>query len=302
MEELVGVPVERRLGGPGSRAEPRRSHEGPRRRRRRPRARPRLAARAEPHGRPSSSPRRATPGSRARRPACRSPPTTSAASCAAVERERIDLTVVGPEAPLVAGLADELEARGHPVFGPTRDAARIEGSKAWAKELCERHGIPAARSRTFTDAGSGASDFVDELGAGARRRQGRRPGGRQGRDRRARPRGGREPPSRPRLVDGVVRRRGLARGGRGVPGGPRGLGVRAHRRPRRAAARASRRTSSARARATRAPTPAAWAPTSPLAVRRPRHRAGDLERRRARDGARRWRPRACATGGSCTRA
>src|SRR5439155_13762657 len=51
------------------------------------------------------------------------------------EREDVDLTVVGPEAPLVVGLADELEARGLPVFGPSRSAARIEGSKAWAKEL-----------------------------------------------------------------------------------------------------------------------------------------------------------------------
>jgi phosphoribosylamine--glycine ligase len=84
---------------------------------------------------------------------------------AAVEREGIDLTIVGPEAPLVAGLADELEARGHPVFGPTRDAARIEGSKAWAKELCERHGIPAARSRSFTKLRP-ALAFVDELGGG----------------------------------------------------------------------------------------------------------------------------------------
>jgi phosphoribosylamine---glycine ligase len=65
-----------------------------------------------------------------------------------VERERVDLTVVGPEVPLVAGLADELSVRGHAVFGPSKAAARIEGSKAWAKELCERHGIPAARSRT----------------------------------------------------------------------------------------------------------------------------------------------------------
>lgn len=68
-----------------------------------------------------------------------------------VERERVDLTVVGPETPLVAGLADELASRGQPVFGPSRAAARIEGSKAWAKELCERYGIPAARSRTFTE-------------------------------------------------------------------------------------------------------------------------------------------------------
>jgi phosphoribosylamine---glycine ligase len=69
----------------------------------------------------------------------------------AVEKEGIDLTIVGPEAPLVAGLADELEARGHAVFGPNAAAARIEGSKAWAKDLCERHGIPAARSRTFSE-------------------------------------------------------------------------------------------------------------------------------------------------------
>jgi len=68
-----------------------------------------------------------------------------------VEHEAIDLTVVGPEAPLVAGLVDELEAAGRSVFGPTRDGARIEGSKAWTKELCERYGIPAGRSRTVTD-------------------------------------------------------------------------------------------------------------------------------------------------------
>jgi phosphoribosylamine--glycine ligase len=82
---------------------------------------------------------------------------------AAVGRESIDLTIVGPEAPLVGGLADELEARGHPVFGPTREAARIEGSKSWAKELCERHEIPAARSGSFT-AMAPALDYVEELG------------------------------------------------------------------------------------------------------------------------------------------
>ncbi len=68
-----------------------------------------------------------------------------------VEREDVDLTVVGPEVPLVAGLVDELEAAGRRVFGPTKDAARIEGSKAWTKELCERYGIPTGRSRTVTD-------------------------------------------------------------------------------------------------------------------------------------------------------
>ena len=71
--------------------------------------------------------------------------------CGLVEREQIDLTVVGPEGPLVAGLADELISRDRRVFGPTKDAARIEGSKAWTKELCERHGIPAGRSRTVSN-------------------------------------------------------------------------------------------------------------------------------------------------------
>jgi phosphoribosylamine---glycine ligase len=58
---------------------------------------------------------------------------------------QIDLTVVGPEAPLVAGLADRLTARGLKVFGPTAAAAAIEASKAWAKGLMQRHGIPTAR-------------------------------------------------------------------------------------------------------------------------------------------------------------
>jgi phosphoribosylamine--glycine ligase len=79
------------------------------------------------------------------------------------ERERIDLTVVGPEAPLVAGLADALVARGRAVFGPSAASARIEGSKAWAKDLMLRHGIPTARAGVFT-ALEPAIAFVDELG------------------------------------------------------------------------------------------------------------------------------------------
>jgi phosphoribosylamine--glycine ligase len=65
--------------------------------------------------------------------------------------ERIDLTVVGPEVPLVAGLADRLAAAGHTVFGPSAAAARIEGSKAFAKDLMARHHIPTARFETFSD-------------------------------------------------------------------------------------------------------------------------------------------------------
>jgi phosphoribosylamine--glycine ligase len=61
-----------------------------------------------------------------------------------VEREDADLTVVGPEAPLVAGLVDELQARGRLAFGPTRAAARLEGSKAYAKEVMAAAGVPTA--------------------------------------------------------------------------------------------------------------------------------------------------------------
>jgi phosphoribosylamine--glycine ligase len=61
-----------------------------------------------------------------------------------------DLVVIGPEAPLVAGLADELRARGRRAFGPGRDAARLEGSKAFAKDLMVRHGIPTARAVAYT--------------------------------------------------------------------------------------------------------------------------------------------------------
>jgi phosphoribosylamine--glycine ligase len=70
---------------------------------------------------------------------------------ALVEAESIDLTVVGPEAPLVAGLVDALEARGRRAFGPSAAGARIEGSKAWAKELLLRHGIPTGRAEITDD-------------------------------------------------------------------------------------------------------------------------------------------------------
>ncbi len=62
----------------------------------------------------------------------------------------IDLVVIGPEAPLVAGVADAVRQAGIPAFGPGADGARIEGSKAFSKDLMERHGLPAGRSRTFT--------------------------------------------------------------------------------------------------------------------------------------------------------
>ena len=66
-------------------------------------------------------------------------------------RERYDLVVIGPEAPLAAGVADELAAARIPVFGPSRAAARLESSKAFAKRQMERSGIATAASATFTD-------------------------------------------------------------------------------------------------------------------------------------------------------
>jgi phosphoribosylamine--glycine ligase len=65
--------------------------------------------------------------------------------------EDVDLTIVGPEAPLVAGLADALRARGRATLGPGAAGARIEGSKSWARWLCETHGIPTPRSARFTE-------------------------------------------------------------------------------------------------------------------------------------------------------
>ena len=69
----------------------------------------------------------------------------------------IDLVVVGPEAPLVSGLVDALEAEGIAAFGPTRAAAALEGSKGFMKDLCARASIPTAAYRRFTEAGAAKS-------------------------------------------------------------------------------------------------------------------------------------------------
>jgi phosphoribosylamine--glycine ligase len=68
---------------------------------------------------------------------------------ALVERENIDLTVVGPEQPLADGIVDQFRSRGMRIFGPTRNAAELEWSKAFAKSFLQRHGIPTAAHRTF---------------------------------------------------------------------------------------------------------------------------------------------------------
>ncbi len=70
---------------------------------------------------------------------------------ALAKREAYDLTVVGPEIPLVLGLVDRFQAAGLRVFGPTAAAARLEGSKAFSKAFMVRHGIPTARFQTFTE-------------------------------------------------------------------------------------------------------------------------------------------------------
>ena len=88
-------------------------------------------------------------------------PAALADFCAA---EKIALTVVGPEAPLAAGIVDLFRARGLRIFGPTRGAAQLESSKAFAKDFMQRHGIPTALYATFTDAAA-AHAHVDEHGA-----------------------------------------------------------------------------------------------------------------------------------------
>ncbi len=80
------------------------------------------------------------------------------------QEEKIGLTVVGPEAPLAAGVVDEFRAHGLRIFGPTKAAAQLESSKAFSKAFMRRHGIPTADYDTFTDAAA-AHAYVDRLGA-----------------------------------------------------------------------------------------------------------------------------------------
>ena len=80
------------------------------------------------------------------------------------QQEKIDLTVVGPEAPLAAGIVDEFRAHGMKIFGPTKAAAQLESSKAFSKAFMHRHGIPTALYETFTDAAL-AHAYVDKMGA-----------------------------------------------------------------------------------------------------------------------------------------
>jgi phosphoribosylamine---glycine ligase len=76
-------------------------------------------------------------------------PTNLDALCKAAQENRIDLVVVGPEAPLAAGIVDKLQTMGIPAFGPTREAALIESSKVFAKKLMHKYGIPCAKDAVF---------------------------------------------------------------------------------------------------------------------------------------------------------
>ena len=80
------------------------------------------------------------------------------------QREKIDLTVVGPEAPLAAGIVDLFRAQGLRIFGPTQAAAQLEASKDFAKSFMQRHGIPTAEYQTFSDAAQ-AHAYVAHKGA-----------------------------------------------------------------------------------------------------------------------------------------
>jgi phosphoribosylamine--glycine ligase len=90
--------------------------------------------------------------------------TDHAALADFVEREGVALTVVGPEAPLAAGVVDVFRQRGLKIVGPTKAAAQLESSKAFAKAFMQRHGIPTARHEVFTDAAA-AHAHVDAQGA-----------------------------------------------------------------------------------------------------------------------------------------
>ncbi|PLK50628.1 phosphoribosylamine--glycine ligase [Uliginosibacterium sp. TH139] len=83
---------------------------------------------------------------------------------ALVRQEGIGLTVVGPEAPLAAGVVDAFRAEGLPIFGPTKACAQLESSKDFAKQFLIRHGIPTAKYQTFSDAAL-AHAYVDREGA-----------------------------------------------------------------------------------------------------------------------------------------
>ncbi|HQN11164.1 MAG TPA: phosphoribosylamine--glycine ligase [Quisquiliibacterium sp.] len=104
-------------------------------------------------------------GGTAREPGLQNVPITDLQQLAEfAEREDVAFTVVGPEAPLAAGIVDLFRSRGLRIFGPTQAAAQLESSKDFAKAFMKRHGIPTAEYETFTDAAA-AHAYVDRRGA-----------------------------------------------------------------------------------------------------------------------------------------
>ncbi len=81
-----------------------------------------------------------------------------------VRQNKIDFTVVGPEDPLSLGIVDEFESKGFPIFGPSRLASRLEGSKVFTRRLCKQHAIPSAEFAVFSDP-EAARKYLRERGA-----------------------------------------------------------------------------------------------------------------------------------------
>ena len=172
----------------------------------------------------------------------------------------MDFVMVAPDDPLALGMVDALEAAGIPAFGPRANAAIIEASKAFSKELMRKYHIPTAQYETFTEMDK-ALAYIDQQGApivvkadglalGKGRGGGLHRGG--GQDRRPGDDGGPQ-----------VRRLRQQGGHRGVHGGPRGHRAGLLRRGAPGAHAVPLRTTSEPMTATRAPTPAAWAPSAP---------------------------------------
>ena len=130
---------------------------------RRPRARALLVARGLVGRDEGLLCARATPESPRWRSASTSASTISTALVAFARERGVGLVVVGPELPLTLGLVDRLRAAGVKAFGPTAAAARLEGSKAFTKAFCARHGIPTAAFRTFTrEEAAAAEAYVEQ--------------------------------------------------------------------------------------------------------------------------------------------
>ena len=227
--------------------------------------------------------------------AWRLPRTTCRRWSRAAADWRADLVVVGPEVPLVDGLVDRLGEAGITAFGPSAAAARIEGSKTYAKELMRDCGVPTAGHVVFRDREEAAAHLLRLLPGGA---EGRRARGGEGSDHRAgRARGARG-------ARRVLRREALRRhrgGARGVPGRRGALAARALRRRARGAAGAGAGLQ-ARPRRRRGPEHrAAWGATRPCPAsiaRRPRSSCDSPTSRSSTSCAGAARP----TTGSSTRA